>query len=294
MAISLLTLGLLFIGGMVTSTDSGLSVPDWPTTYNYNMFTFPPSMMVGGIFYEHGHRLVASLVGFLMILLSVALFRLDGRAWLRWTGFAALLLVIGQGVLGGLTVIYKLPLGVSVAHASVAELFFLLTVMIAFATSRIWMESDSTVAKDATGIRLALILCGMIFLQIVAGAIVRHSAAGMAIPTFPSAFGGWVPPFWNTGIFFHFLHSRIGALFIVVLGGVLSVRMFSARGPQALLHRSLGGLLLFLLALQITLGAFTIWSGKAPLIASLHMAVGALIFGVSFLIFLAFTRFQTR
>ncbi len=293
-ALSAVTLFLLFIGGMVTSTDSGLSVPDWPTTYNYNMFTFPPSMMVGGIFYEHGHRLVASLVGMLVIILCVALFRFETRSWLRWTGIGTLLLVILQGILGGITVIYKLPALVSVVHASVAELFFLLTVLLAFATSRTWMAAGPMVAPDTSRIRLSLIFCVAVFLQIIAGAIIRHNAAGMAIPTFPMAFEGWLPPFWNSGIFFHFLHSRIGALAIVILGGVLAFRLLSVKTAHVLFHRGLGILLFLLLTLQIVLGAFTIWSGKQALITSLHMAVGALIFGVSFLTFLAFCRLQGR
>ena len=120
----------------MTSTYSGLSVPDWPTTFGQNMFTFPPSMMKGGIFYEHGHRLFASLVGFLTIGNSLALWIWDRRRWLQWTGVFALLLVIVQGVLGGMTVRYKLPMPVSAAHACVAELFLCITVLMAFALPR--------------------------------------------------------------------------------------------------------------------------------------------------------------
>src|SRR5206468_12891792 len=97
---------LICAGGMVTSTDSGLSVPDWPTTYGQNMFTFPYSKWVGGIFYEHSHRLIASSVGFLTIGLTVWLVIGDRRRWLKWLGVFALLAVIAQGVLGGLTVKY--------------------------------------------------------------------------------------------------------------------------------------------------------------------------------------------
>src|SRR4051812_4298309 len=129
---------LLFAGGMVTSTNSGLSVPDWPTTFGHNMFLFPPSMMKGGIFYEHGHRLFASLVGFLTVGYCLALWFLQKRRWLAWVGTTALLLVIIQGVLGGMTVRYRLPMPVSAAHACTAEVFFGLTLLMAFATSRAW------------------------------------------------------------------------------------------------------------------------------------------------------------
>src|SRR6186713_3191317 len=112
----LCTVLLIAAGGMVTSTDSGLSVPDWPTTYGWNMFTFPPSKWVGGIFYEHGHRLIASTVGFLTILLALWLWFGETRRWVRWLGVTALAAVIVQGVLGGITVLYFLPPAVSIAH----------------------------------------------------------------------------------------------------------------------------------------------------------------------------------
>src|SRR5262245_1879863 len=108
------TLLLLVAGGMVTSTGSGLAVPDWPTTYGQNMFSFPLGKMVGGIFYEHGHRLIASTVGLLTIGLVVWLWRVEPRRWVRRLGLAALAAVILQGVLGGITVLYFLPDGVSI------------------------------------------------------------------------------------------------------------------------------------------------------------------------------------
>src|SRR5512139_2716975 len=96
------TLLLIFVGGVVTNTGSGLAVPDWPTTFGYNMFLYPWSKMIGGIFFEHSHRLVASTVGLLTIALALAFWFYEQRRWLRWLGIAALALVIAQGVLGGL------------------------------------------------------------------------------------------------------------------------------------------------------------------------------------------------
>ena len=110
------TLALIVAGGLVTSTESGLSVPDWPTTYGHNMFTFPLSKMVGGIRFEHTHRLIASAVGMLTIVLAVWLARREERRWVRRLGYLALATVVAQGVLGGLTVIYLLPTPISVAH----------------------------------------------------------------------------------------------------------------------------------------------------------------------------------
>src|SRR5512134_1338952 len=129
------TVALILAGSLVTSTGSGLAVPDWPTTYGENMFLFPPSKWVGGILYEHGHRLIASGVGFLTIILAVWLWVQEPRRWLKKLGVAALGAVILQGLLGGLTVLFFLPAAISTAHAGLAEVFFCLTVAIALFTS---------------------------------------------------------------------------------------------------------------------------------------------------------------
>ena len=134
------TVLLVLAGSLVTSTGSGLSVPDWPTTYGWNMFTFPPSKWVGGILYEHGHRLIASGVGFLTIVLAGWLWLQEPRRWMAWLGVAALGTVVAQGVLGGLTVLFFLPAAVSTAHAGLAEIFLCLTIAIALFTSPGWIE----------------------------------------------------------------------------------------------------------------------------------------------------------
>ena len=132
-----LTLCLLFVGAMVTSTNSGLSVPDWPTTFGQNMFAYPLSQMRGGVVYEHSHRLFASAVGMLTVLLAVATWIWEPRRWVRGLTFAALGLVCLQGLFGGLTVRMKLPVAVSSAHAGIAELFFCCTVWLAWVTFRL-------------------------------------------------------------------------------------------------------------------------------------------------------------
>src|SRR5207253_5771348 len=133
------TVLLVLAGSLVTSTDSGLSVPDWPTSYGWSMLTFPPSKWVGGIFYEHGHRLIASTVGLLTIVLAGWLWLADPRRWMKRLGVAALGAVIAQGVLGGLTVLFFLPPAVSTAHAALAEIFFCITVAIALLSSPRWI-----------------------------------------------------------------------------------------------------------------------------------------------------------
>jgi cytochrome c oxidase assembly protein subunit 15 len=121
------TVLLIAAGGMVTSTGSGLAVPDWPNTYGWFMFSFPMDKWVGGIFYEHGHRLIASTVGLLTVVLTVWVWRADPRRWVRWLAAGALGAVVVQGLLGGLTVLLLLPAPVSIGHAGLAQLFFCLT-----------------------------------------------------------------------------------------------------------------------------------------------------------------------
>src|SRR5713226_9445676 len=149
------TVLLVLAGSLVTSTDSGLSVPDWPTSYGWSMFTFPPSKWVGGIFYEHTHRLIACSVGFLTVVLAVWLWRRDQRRWMKRLGVAALGAVLAQGVLGGLTVLLFLPAPVSTAHAGLAEIFFCMTVAIALFTSQGWLHGYGRTNDDPLLRRLA-------------------------------------------------------------------------------------------------------------------------------------------
>ena len=268
---------LIFAGGMVTSTGSGLSVPDWPNTYGWFMFTFPLDKMVGGIFYEHSHRLIASTVGALILVLAIWLWRAEPRPWLRRLGFLALTAVIAQGVLGGITVLWYLPDVVSIAHASLAELVFCATVSIALFTSAGWLDGYDRGAgatpDDAMLRRVALVTTSLVYLQIVVGATMRHTDAGLAIPDFPLAFGHLVPPHWNPGIAIHFTH-RVGAL-------IVSASVLATSGHILYHHRRRGELvrpallLMALVACQITLGALTVLSQKHHVINSLHVVTGA-------------------
>src|SRR5215831_2845319 len=131
------TFPLLFVGGLVTSTGSALAVPDWPTTFGQNMFLYPWSRMVGGIFYEHSHRLLGALVGFLTMTLTLWLWFNDRRPLLRWLGGIALAAVMIQGALGGLRVVL-LQQTLAIVHACLAQAFFALLVSIALLTSPAW------------------------------------------------------------------------------------------------------------------------------------------------------------
>jgi heme a synthase len=169
------TVLLVVAGGLVTSRDAGLSVPDWPLSYGRLM---PP--MEGGILYEHGHRMVATTVGILTIVSMVWLFRAERRKWLRWVGVVALLAVILQGVLGGLTVLYLLPWWISTSHACLAQLFFSTTVAMALFTSDWWLRGPMPVEEDPRfPIRnLSLAAPACVLGQLALGAAARHKAIG--------------------------------------------------------------------------------------------------------------------
>lgn len=275
------TVLLLLAGSLVTSTGSGLSVPDWPTTYGWNMFTFPPSKWVGGIFYEHGHRLIASSVGFLTIVLAAWLWIADPRRWMKRLGVAALGAVILQGVLGGLTVLFFLPTAISTAHAGLAEIFFCLTIAIALFTSRGWIDGDGAV-DDPMLRRVATTTTAVIYLQILVGAVMRHSDAGLAIPDFPWMFGHVVPDHWDAKIAVHFAH-RVGALLVTIAVAATAGHVLYHHRRVTQLSRP-AMLILALVAVQVTLGALTVLTERNIWINSVHLVCGALVLVTSIVI----------
>ena len=292
------TVLLILAGSLVTSHDAGLSVPDWPTTYGWNMFTFPPRMWVANIFYEHGHRLIASSVGFLTIILAAWLWLAEPRRWRRWFGVAALGAVIAQGLLGGITVLFYLPPAVSTAHAALAEIFFCMTVAIALFTSTGWIhgfESDDPRAARSGPValplrRLATLTTALIFVQILIGATMRHTGAGLAIPDFPLMFGGIIPDHWNAGIAVHFTH-RVGALVVAASAITTAVYTWRTHTDRPELA-SPALLLLILIIVQIVLGASVVISRLQPWINSFHVVCGALVLTMSLVITLRAWRFR--
>src|SRR5262249_11481261 len=155
------TFVLLFLGGLVTSTGSGLAVPDWPLSFGQ---VFPK--MQGGVLFEHGHRLFASLVGTLTVILALWTVLKEQRPGVRVLGLLALFAVILQGVLGGVTVLYKLPLAVSVTHACLAQTFFCLTVTLAVVTGRSWAALVPRETGDPSLPVLAGVTTGIVFVQV--------------------------------------------------------------------------------------------------------------------------------
>lgn len=269
------TLVLIAAGGLVTSTESGLSVPDWPTTYGWNMFTFPVSKWVGGIRFEHSHRLIAATVGMMTVVLAVWLQLREARRWVRRLGWGALAVVVAQGILGGLTVRFLLPTPVSVAHACLAQTFLCLVVTLALVTSPRWKAGEPASASPLS--RAAAVTAGLVFVQLIAGAVMRHTKAGLAIPDFPLAFGRLVPPIESFSVAVHFAH-RAGAVLVAFGAAVCLARGVSSGRPGL---AKTAGLLAAAVAAQIALGALTVLSRKDVATTTAHVATGALVLALA-------------
>jgi protoheme IX farnesyltransferase len=248
---------LLVAGASVTSNRAGLAVPDWPTTYGQFMFTFPYSKWAGNIFYEHGHRLIASAVGLLAIVLAAWLLRAEPRPWVKRLGLAALAAVIAQGLLGGLTVKLFLPPAISIAHAALAQAFFCMTIWLAMATSAHWAQDTAPVARPVRS--LSLITTAVIYVQLILGAAIRHANRAIAP------------------------HIIVAAIMLLLATGIFMV---------ARQRRLATGLLAAVVA-QIALGIVTLLirlpknageqlSTAQILLPTAHLALGALVLGLSF------------
>jgi len=280
------TLFLIFAGAMVTSTGSGLAVPDWPLSYG---MVFPP--MVGGIFYEHGHRMIAATVGFLTIIQAIWLQRREPKAFVRRLGWVSLATVVAQGVLGGITVLFLLPTAVSVSHAGLAEIFLGINVAIAFFTSRFYGSHSQVPSSDGPGLAVpAMVVVILVYAQILAGAVMRHLSAGLAIPDFPLSLGRIVPAFTSTGVAVNYAH-RVGALLVTIAIAALAPRVMRSAVYGV---RALYVVLIALLSLQITLAAYTVWTAKNPTITSLHVVTGAAILACSIVFALANHMIERR
>jgi cytochrome c oxidase assembly protein subunit 15 len=295
-------LGVVCIGGLVTSKGVGMAVPDWPTTYGYNMFFFPISQWTGGIFHEHVHRLVASLLGLWTVILAVGLQWRETRPFVRRAGWVAALLVVFQGLLGGTRVVlnavdvFGIPGSIffGVLHATTAQVFLSLLVCLAMVTRSGWgMAVDPGVRPVA---RLGAVWAGLVALvlvQLVIAASMRHQHAGLAIPDFPLAYGQLYPgtdagtleainqrrtgivddaPVTAFQIHLQMLHRMVA---VVLVAG--AVWLWTVVGKEGGAWRWRGRLWCGLFAIQFLLGAATVWSHKAADIATIHVAVGATI-----------------
>jgi cytochrome c oxidase assembly protein subunit 15 len=266
---------LLLAGGIVTSQEAGLAVVDWPNSYGYNMFLYPLARMTGGIYYEHAHRLLGSLVGLTTLVLAIHLLRTDRRPWLKRTAVAAVALVVLQGILGGLRVTGRFTLSdspadtspsltLAVLHGVTGQIFFGLMVALALFTSRRWRSRRESLPLPCAGSDrgLARLLAAALLVQLVLGAILRHVAGGLLV------------------------HITV-AMVVVAVAVVLGVRTAGLYGAAPPLPR-LGRILLGLIGLQLLLGLGALVavnaerSGVAPhaadvVLTTAHQATGALL-----------------
>lgn len=343
------TLFLICVGGMVTSHGVGMAVPDWPNTYGYNMFFFPISQWIGGIFYEHTHRLVASAVGLLTMILTFWLYGRKSRPWLKWgglpvllvgilvcvkypnkwqdgvfmalvgavafgasfrwpnfdpaakwmrrLGLVALIAVIFQGVLGGLRVT-EMKDEIGIFHATLAQLFFVLIGAIALFQTRFWQGLNNSPDSKPDRLSLRYLFLGatvLILLQLIIAATMRHQHAGLAIPDFPKAYGTWWPDMSESAVLkynqtrmettgykeitafqigLQMIHRVVAALILIAVSlcAWLTKREFRWQNPLSRISLTW----MFLILVQVFLGAATIWTGKSADVATAHVAVGAL------------------
>lgn len=288
------TLLLICSGGMVTSKNAGLAVPDWPTTFGYNMFLFPISKWIGGIFFEHTHRLIASLVGILTIILAIGLWRVEHRPWLRSLGAVAVAAVILQGILGGLRVTMMRD-QIGIFHACIAQAFLALLVFLALARTKFWqaLAPDTLTGLTSQACAVAFATTIAIYLQLALGATMRHQHRDLAILDFPTANGAWFPDTspetlakinaWRdtqalseVNAFQIWLQMAHRFLALLIALGVI-VTFLRARGTPVW---PLSILWLIGIFVQLTLGAWVIWSNKAADIATAHVALGAIMFSL--------------
>lgn len=268
---------LLIAGGLVTSTDSGLAVPDWPLSYGT---LFPP--MVGGIRYEHTHRLIASAVGLLTFTLLIWILAAEKRRPVRWLGIASFGAVVLQGILGGLTVLFLLPAPISIAHAALGQTFFCVMVALAVVTGPDWQSLPSPLWGEGRGegkhsgplapgpwspnsilTTLSAVTFAAVFLQLILGAVLRHTHAGLGA---------------HIG----------GAMAVVFCAGRLSYRLLQRPRDPVLSRNAFW--LCALIGVQLALGLASISKLKSVPIVTAHVATGALILATSLIIFLESLR----
>jgi protoheme IX farnesyltransferase len=270
-----LTLFLIFAGALVKSTGSSLSVPDWPLSYGQVM---PP--MIGGVFFEHSHRMIAATVGLYTVIMAFLVLKFETRSWIKKMAWAAVALVVAQGVLGGLTVLFLLPKPISIGHALLAQSFFCLVIGLAVWTSEFWIKTAKERIEPERNIpihRLALAAFAACYVQLILGALLRHT--GQALP-------------------FHIGGAVLAGSFVFWT----TQRIWRDRtNLKSLFHLSL--FLFGSLLLQIALGvtSYFILNHRfdvipppfyAPLLVTAHVATGALVLGLAAL--LAFTTYRTR
>jgi len=263
--LAVLTFFLLIAGALVTSNDAGLSVPDWPTSFG----SFGMPRMVGGVLYEHGHRMFAATVGLLTVIMAVWIWLKEPRRWMKWLAGAAVLAVIAQGVLGGITVLFYLPLFVSTGHAALGQTFFCILVTLAVTTQKDWRWDGPRIDESPVfpSLRqLAVVVTGSIFVQLILGALYRHNGISL-------------------------MPHAIGAIVVAILALWIAVRILSrfmtedrlSRAAKALIALVAGQVFLGVVAFILRMQFHDAPQPMPPLVrvATAHVAVGALVLAQS-------------
>jgi cytochrome c oxidase assembly protein subunit 15 len=292
---------LLYAGGFTTSIRAGMAFLDWPLSngsINPEGWLENADMMA-----EHSHRLLGMVMGLLSIGLCIAAFATKARPRIRKLGIALVVLVITQGLLGGLRVkLDALNLDIdhnlyaqsfAVAHGTLAQLFLCLLVAFAVMSSRSWIERNAgfTARPKSSVATIGIVACVAVILQLLIGAVMRHSYAGLAIPTFPlTPYGTLIPPAFNFQVAIHFAH-RVGALLVTV--AIITYVIVVFRDPAS--RRALGALAVVLAALLIIqgyLGALVIWTVRNPHVATMHMLNGAFVLAFCWMMTLRSLKFR--
>jgi cytochrome c oxidase assembly protein subunit 15 len=288
---------LITIGGQVTTKVAGMAVPDWPGTFGHNMFTFPWARMTACalVFLEHSHRLVAAGVGLITLGVMAWVWSTTQDRWAKGLSLAAAILVVVQGVVGGQRVI-QVSWVLGMTHACLAQIYLAVAGSLALVLSRFWTRPVRSDDLSKARMRVVWALTGVVFLQTILGAFMRHDGPGfLSVPDFPKIYGEWFPAFWQADVLqgintyratelqwpvtttsliaWQLLHRTLGILAALGIfgGAVWSVRPSSTpawwrRGVIA--WAALAGA-------QVFLGILTIWSGRLPEIATLHVLFGA-------------------
>ncbi len=278
---------LVLLGAFTTTIGAGMVFADWPLS---NGSVNPEGWLTDiAMFAEHSHRLSGTLMGLITITLAIWLWRTEARGWVRQLGWWALVIVIVQGLLGGTRVLldpievpgFHMTLGqmLRIPHGVLAQLYICLLILIALAVSRPWIEARGRVFSPSVR-RWGLWVTALLIAQLTIATVMRHNAAGLAIPTFPwsTPEGDWLPTFWSFRVGIHFAH-RVMAVVISVVLVTWAMRLWAeaGRGTRVAL-----GALVGLLALQIALGALTVLTLRDAHLTTAHVIVGAVLLALSF------------
>lgn len=279
---------LVTLGAFTTTIGAGMVFEDWPLS---NGSLNPHGWLENiAMFAEHSHRLSGTMMGLITIVLAVWLAKRDARRWVRQLGWAALIIVVIQGLIGGKRVLldainvpgFEMTLGqmLRIPHGILAQVYICVLIFIAVALSRGWIERSTPVSASLR--RVGALCIGLLLLQLAIAATMRHNYAGLAIPSFPASTteGHLLPPTWDYRVALNFAH-RFMALVLSITLIWYAIKLWTDRGAT-LLMRCGASLMVGLLGFQILLGAHVIWQFREPHVTTGHVVVGAMLLATTF------------